>query len=138
MSDIDKAKELLLAGGYTCVLCRGGKVETSSERGVRPLLRLIDEGRSLEGFSAADRVVGNGAAFLYAVLKPDFIYAGVISRAARSTLEKYGIPFEYGVAADGIVNRSGTGPCPMEEAVEGSRTPEEALAAVRAKLASIN
>ncbi|MBQ8696736.1 MAG: DUF1893 domain-containing protein, partial [Clostridia bacterium] len=33
-----KAKELLRADGYTCVLCKGDDIRTSTHRGVKPLL----------------------------------------------------------------------------------------------------
>ena len=64
-----KARDLLLAGNYTCVVCREDTLYTTTHRGVAPLLNWLDDGTDLEGFSAADRVVGRGAAFLYCLLK---------------------------------------------------------------------
>ena len=79
MDNWEKAKTLLAEGGYTCVICGGDKVYTSHERGVKPLLELLEQGAELKGFSAADRVVGKAAAFLYVLLGVSAVYAGVIS-----------------------------------------------------------
>ena len=40
--DRNRARELLLSGGYTCVLCRGEDVHTSALRGVKPLVRWVE------------------------------------------------------------------------------------------------
>ena len=56
-NDLQKARQLLDAGDYTCVLHRSGVTHTSTRRGVAPLLHWLDEGTDLQGFSAADRVL---------------------------------------------------------------------------------
>ena len=63
--NLSKARRLLLDGGYTCVLCHGDTIITDTRRGIRPLLELCRSGRNLQEFSAADKVVGKAAAFLY-------------------------------------------------------------------------
>ena len=68
MKDLDQAKILLEQGGYTCVLCHGEVTLTTELRGVRPLVRWLESGRNLAGFSAADRVVGKATAYLYVLL----------------------------------------------------------------------
>lgn len=134
-SNLEHAKELLRSGNYTCVLCGESGVLTTCKRGVKPLLEWLDLGDDFSQYSAADKVVGNGAAFLYALLNVKEVYAPVMSKAAASTLKKYGISFECDVMADGIRNRDNTGNCPIEEAVSGADTPEAAEKAIREKLA---
>ena len=56
MNDLEKAKSLLQSGGYTCVLCKDDTIHTSSHRGIRPLLELLET--DVAGFYAADKVVG--------------------------------------------------------------------------------
>ena len=68
MENMLKARHLLESGDYTCVVCKDDSVHTTSQRGVAPLLNWLDAGINLTGFSAADRVVGRGAAFLYCLL----------------------------------------------------------------------
>ena len=132
--DMKKAAGLLEKDKLTFAAVNGDDIITSSDRGVKPLLSLIDSGRSLSGYSAADKVVGNGAAYLYVLLGVRSVYTYVISDAALETLSKYGIPAEYETLSDGIMNRSGDGPCPMETAVSGADSPENALELIRAKL----
>lgn len=133
-TDWNRAIELLRREDYTCVLCRGDAIRWSRERGVKPLLTLLDSGESLREFAAADRVVGKAAAYLYVLLGVRSLYAGVISRPAKETLERFGIELAYETLVDGIRNRTGDGFCPMESAVREIEEPEQALAAIRETL----
>ena len=133
MPDLSKAKQHLTEGGYTCVLCRGDRVHTATARGVRPLLDWLDSGLDLEGFSAADKVVGRATAFLYVLLGVREVHALVMSTPAREALEANGIAATCDREVPGIINRRGDGPCPFEEAVLGITDPREALTAIRKK-----
>ena len=135
--DIQTAKARLTAGGYTLVLCRGTAIDESRECGVRPLLARLEKPGAYAGFSAADRVVGRAAAFLYAALGVTAVYAGVISRPAIDTLRQYGITPFWDQAVGSIRNREQTGPCPMEAAVAAADSPQQAIAAIRAKAAEL-
>jgi hypothetical protein len=122
---------------FTCVICEADeqlKTYTSTERGVKPLLGWLETNKPAAGFAAADRVVGKAAAYLYVLLGAAYVYAPVMSSKALDVLKKYGIAADYDKRPDGIINRAGTGPCPMENAVADVDTPEEALAAIKAKL----
>ena len=131
--NLKKALDLLNSGNYTCVACKEEVVYTTTQRGVTPLLNWLDSKTDLKDFSAADRVVGRGAAFLYCLLGVKEVYALVMSRPAAEVLQSYGIPAEAGTFVEGIINRSGTGPCPFEAAVLGIQDAREALAAIREK-----
>jgi hypothetical protein len=138
MSDnLTLARAHLLESTYTCVLKSDDRLLTSSERGVKPLLDWLDAGMDLGAFSAADRVVGNGAAFLYVLLGVKEIYAHVLSRTALQTLEQHQIPVTYGTLVDAIQNRQKTENCPIEEAVKGETDPTAALVKIRARLAEL-
>ena len=63
----------------------------SFERGVKPLLNLIDLGEDFSGFFVADKVVGKAASMLYILLKIEEIFAEVISQPALEILNKNGI-----------------------------------------------
>ncbi len=134
MNDFEKAKKMLEQSNNTCVFCNGDSVMTSQKRGVAPLLELLDENKSLEGYSAADKVVGNGAAFLYVLLKVKALYAEVISKSALETLEQFQINVKFETLTNAIRNRNNTGFCPIETAVQGITDPEIALTAIRNKL----
>ena len=114
-----KAKETFAQGNYTCVWCRDNELLTSKEAGLRPLLTRIREGKDLNGFYAADKIVGRAAAFLY-----------VMSRGAKELLTEYNIPAEADELTENIRNRQNTGLCPMECAVSSCGSPEAAYAAI--------
>lgn len=137
-SKLIKAVELLKEGDYTCVWVKDNNFTSSRERGVKPLLKRIDGGGSLNGYYAADKVVGNGAAMLYVLLEVSELYALVISESALATLKNHNIPVYYDLCVTNIRNRTNTGICPMEEAVEGISSPEKALEAIRNKLKTLN
>lgn len=137
MTDLENARRILEAGNYTCVLCRDEQAYTTLDRGVKPLLTWLDSGLNLTGFSAADRVVGRGAAFLYCLLGVEAVYAHVMSHPAAEVLHAHGIAAEAGTLVDGIINRKGTGPCPFESAVLHINDPQDALSAIRKKMADM-
>ena len=125
------ARELLLAGDYTCVVCRDETVYTTTHRGVAPLLNWLDDGTDLAGFSAADRVVGRGAAFLYCLLNVKAVHARVMSYPAAEVLKAHSIEAYADTFVEGIINRTGTGPCPFEAAVMNIHNATEALETIR-------
>ena len=124
---------MLKNGEYTLVLFDGKTLLTDTKRGVKPLLDLLDGNTDLSVFSAADKVVGKAAAFLYVLLNVREIYADVISNGALAVLERHKIPVVYTTLTDKIKNRAGTGFCPMETAVLDEENPEKALAKIRGK-----
>ena len=77
--DTAAAKRLLESGHYTCVFCKAETVYTDTARGVKPLLSRLDNRVALQGFCAADKVVGKGAAFLYVLLGVRELYAVTVS-----------------------------------------------------------
>ena len=137
-SNTEKAKALLEESGCTCVFAFGGQLEQCSERGLRPLLAKLGADALPAGFSAADKVVGKAPAFLYVLLGAGEVYAPVMSEAAASVLAENGIQAHCGQTVKQIVNRAGTGICPMEEAVAGIAEPAAAAAAIKARLRSLS
>lgn len=136
-NNILKASKALNEGLYTCVLCKNDVIYTSTKRGVKPLLDFLDSQVDLKGFSAADKVVGKAAAFLYVLLGVREVYAHVMSEPAICILESNKIQVQYDISVKNIINRSGTGNCPMEEAVADISVPSDALEAIRIRLKSL-
>ena len=137
MTDLENARMHLDSGNYTCVSCREDVIYFATERGVKPLLNWLDSGMDMNGFSAADKVVGRATAFLYCLLGVKTVYANVMSRPAAQVLENSGITAHWGKLVEGIINRKGTGPCPFEAAVMEINDPLEALTAIRNKMAQM-
>ncbi len=134
---LTRAKALLTERDCTCVLCSEAETILTQERGIRPLLLWLDEGRSLADFAAADKVVGKAAACLYVLLSVGMLYTRVISRPALAVLEAHGIAVQYDTLTEAIRNRAGTGFCPMETAVRDASSPGDALENIRTTLAAL-
>ena len=126
---LEQAKQMKRECKYTCVILGENTVYTSTQRGIRPLLTCYREGRVERGCSAADKVVGKAAAFLYMLLEIRELYADVVSKGALSVLQQAGITVICETVTDAIINRAGTGLCPLETAVMDIQSPLEALKA---------
>ena len=131
MKDLEQAKLLLQEEGYTCVLVQGETVLTARHRGVKPLMQWLDAGQDTRGFSAADKVVGKAAAFLYLLMGVSRVYAGVISQTALEVLRQGNVEVTCGQCVEAIRNRTNTGFCPMEQAVMDCLSPEQAREKIR-------
>lgn len=136
MTDIEKATSLL-TDGKTCVLCKDNTVYESSHKGIAPMLGFIADVVPLNGFSAADKIVGKAAALLFIHAGISEVYAEVLSKSALDTLTENGVKFSYGTLCDSITNRSGTGICPMEQTVEHIDNPLTAFQALKRKYDSL-
>ncbi len=134
----ERAKEMMLASGYTCVLANGTDAVTSKLRGVKPLVQYLKSDQSFSGFSAADKVVGKATAFLYVLLGVEELFAQVISQPALEVLEAHGIAVHYGALVPAIINRSGDGICPFEAAVMEITAPQAAYEAILRKMREMN
>ncbi len=137
MSDLERAKQLLSSGSYTCVLCRNESVLTSTQRGVAPMVEWLDNGTELHGFSAADKVIGKAAAMLFVLAGVSEIYADVMSTSAAEFLTSSAMCFSYGALTEHIINRRGDGICPMEQLTADMNDPAAAFTAIKQKLTEL-
>lgn len=125
--------QALLSDRVSLVVGKGEKISCYSERGVKKLYELCEKGE-LKGSVVADRVVGRAAALLMAFGGVKEAYAATLSARAVEVLKAHGIAFSYGNIVDYIVNRAGTGECPMESLCKGISDPEEGYCAIGKKL----
>lgn len=111
---------------------------TFDGRGISDLYRLLHENPDvLQGAQLADKVVGKGAAALMALGKVKEVYAEVISEPALSLLEGESIRTTYGKLVPHIINREGTGLCPVEARCMNCQTPKECLVQIETFLNEI-
>jgi len=115
---------------HTCVIrTANGDVLTSDEQGIRPPLRWLRENPAiLRDAEVADKVIGKAAALLFAHGEIKSIWAARMSEAARDFLRAAGIAFDYEELVPVILNREGTGMCPMEQKVIEIDDPARAFA----------
>lgn len=135
VSNTERACKMLERGPYTCILCDDRRVLTSEKRGISPILERLDE--DLRGMAAADKIVGRAAAMLLILGGVESVYGEVMSQGALTLLKKHRVKASYGTLTDVISNRTGTGQCPMEQAVAGIDDPALAPAALRSAIAAL-
>lgn len=132
MIDFLKAKKLLI-DDITLVLVKGDQVITSEKRGISFLLSLAYENK-YQGYSAADKIVGKAAAFLYVIMQVENVYGETITKRAVEILRQANINVEYKILTENIINRTNTGLCPMELIVLNIEDKEEAFMALKKKI----
>ena len=118
----------------TLVLVLNEDIYKSSEKGIKSLLQLLNSGKNYLNYSAADKIVGKAAAMLYKLLNVNDIYGEVMSIRAINFLEQNHINFKYKIKTNEIINRKGTGICPMEQTVLNIEDPTEAKKLLENKL----
>jgi len=134
-NNLDKAIKILEEEkDLTLVLVLNESIYKSSEKGIKPLLQLLNSGKNYLNYSAADKIIGKAAAMLYKLLNINDIYGEVMSISAINFLEQNNINFKYKIKTKEIINRKGTGICPMEETVLNIENPTEAKKLLENKL----
>lgn len=135
MSDLSVAKNNL--DGHTLALCKGDKILLSDKRGVAQMFEYLRTDTDLKGYSAADTIVGKAVASMFVLCGVVAVFAKVISRKGLEYLQNHGAYVEYEVLTDSIINRQGTGVCPMEQTVEGIEEAQECYEAILKKIVSM-
>ena len=134
----EEAKKALGTDGITCIVLKEGADPLISRiRGVKPILNWIEEGADLEGAAVLDTIVGRAAAMMYVLAGVSRVHAKVMSRGGEAELQKGGIAYEAERFTEKIVNRQGTGMCPMEQTVLEITDPREAFSALKAKVSAL-
>ena len=131
MTDLQIAKERL--EGHTLCLVKDGSCLFSTLKGIAPMMNFIAENTPLEGYCAADLIVGKAAAMLFAKCGIKEVFAKTLSEAGQAVLERYAIKYEYETLTEKIINRAGTDVCPMEKAVTSVDDLEEAYRVLKDK-----
>ena len=105
-----------------------GNIHTCNGRGVSDLHHILHHSpQLLKGAQIADKVVGRGAAALMILGGVKQLYAALISENAILFLDKAGVKYSYGKRVPAIINRAGTGLCPVEQLTAHCSSPQEAL-----------
>lgn len=129
----------LKEGHHSLVVENNGRVFTFDSRGVKDLFELVtNRPEILDGARVADKVVGKGAAALMILGKVRELHAVTISEPTLELLNKYGVKVTFENRVEHIINRTGTGICPVEQLCADCATPEQALPLIREFLNSLN
>lgn len=136
MGDSDLVAEMMtrVKAGDSCVLAKGGVIFARVKgRGIKPILKLLDEGR-LDGAIVADKIIGRAAAAICIAGGAREVHALVMSEGAKAFLESRGVKCTAAELVKEIANRDKTGVCPMESAVRDLDNPTRMIAALMAKV----
>ena len=126
---LEQLARILSDGNHSlAVASADGSVTTYDSRGVADLYRLITcSPDKLDGAMVADKVVGKGAAALMAAGHIKALLTRVISSPALKMLEDHDIEVKFDQLTDSIINRQGTGPCPVESLCKTTDDPRECI-----------
>ena len=134
----EHAVSLLFDENCSCVVRRDDTIRLFRRRGVQDLLHLLHHEREFtDGAFIADKVVGKGAAALMVLCGFGEVFADVVSTPARRLLEQYGVALSCSTEVENIVNRAGTGICPVEQLCMDCGTAEECLPRIEEFAASM-
>ena len=126
--EMTSLKDELQKGGWSCVVGNGAEMRTFSRRGVADLYDIfMTEPELLEEASIADQVVGKGAAALMILGKVSRLHTHIISTPALALLRSAGVITDFDIETNYIINRDGTGRCPVETLCDGLSEPEKML-----------
>ncbi|MCW3998239.1 MAG: DUF1893 domain-containing protein [Candidatus Bathyarchaeota archaeon] len=127
MLDLEIAKNRLQSKDVTLVIVKNGEMlfETEEHK-IKGFLGAIEKlGKSLEGSSIADRVVGKAIALLCVYSKVYSVYAAVLSKEAKRILEKYQISHEWSIIVEEILNLEKNRACPFEMKARNMSDPKK-------------
>lgn len=135
---LERAKAALTGEITFAAILADGTLQTSEKKGIAPMMALLEEDRErLRGAAVADRVIGRAAALLMEFAGVREAYGGIVSSHALRAFAKSGIAFTYEKQVAHIINRSGTGMCPMEEAVLETEDAAAAYPVLQERLAAL-
>lgn len=124
--------------------CRGvvrsadGKLKVFHRRSVADLFQLVTDAPDfLRGASVADRVIGRGAALLMIKGGVSDVYARVISSGALNALRDAGVSVSFGSEVPYIIDRAGTGVCPVEQLTAAASSPDDAYTLIKSFLEKV-
>lgn len=135
----EEARALIVEGKAECVLVKDGViVAQESGHGVSPLLNLYDaQGEAMRGAMVVDKVIGRAAASVAICGGAVHVHGELMSEDAVAFLSDNGITSSYTTLVPCILNRRMDGLCPLEQSVLGLTDPQEALTALRRKVAQM-
>ena len=140
MRDIETARKLLLEENLTIVLVKQGEVfYKSKERGIKPLyIAFTTKNDEMLGCSAADKVVGKSAAWLYTKAGIKELYCNAIAEKGAALLNNKGIKVNSNIMVEYIKNRQKNDMCPVEKLAKEEKKFENLLENIRKFLVENN
>ena len=133
----ESVRLLFSSGEATLALAKQNRISAVRYgRGLAPALEIFEKQPNLlAGAEVYDLIVGKAAASVFILGEACYVYGFTMSRSAADLLAAYGVSFGCQTLADEILNRSGTGPHPLEQSLLRCTTPDDCLPIIYAALA---
>lgn len=126
--------QLLNENNLSLVVSNDDSISTYSRSRVDDLMDLnTNEPERLKGAVVADKRIGNAAAVLLAYGGVREVHTNYITHHGREILEKAGVRYFAADEAEMILNRDGSGQCPMDASLNDVLDPAEGYAVLRQK-----
>lgn len=128
MTPSRKLYDEMISGRHSLAISNDGETLYFEGRGITDLHGIYNSNPGLlRGSTAADKIVGKGAAALMIAGGVDKLYAGTISKGAIALLNDSAVEADYEKVTDHIINRAGDGWCPVERLCRDCTTAAECL-----------
>ena len=135
--DLYAEMDALVRGDKALVVAKNGVIVSQKEgRGIAPILNASEAG-DLKGAIVADKVIGRAAAAIAIVGGAIEVRTPLAAEGAKALLDSRGIRLVAEKTVPTILNRAGTGSCPMEAAVKGCDDPEQMVSKIKETLERI-
>ena len=132
-----KAETLINTEKFNCVVIKERKIICAENcRGISVIMELLQEEKLKDCF-VDDDIIGKAAAMIFTAGGVKSCYGKVMSKPALEWLLNHGVEATYSALSDNIINREGTGLCPMESAVLGINDNKEAIDTLKDKLTEL-
>lgn len=126
MLTAEKATQMIKDGQASCVIIQNNKiVRTASGQGISPLISIYENNPDiLKGAFIVDKIIGKAAAMMIILGGAERAYGEIMSASAYEYLKDRGCRAECGKQINAVINRSGSGICPLERSVLNIDDPE--------------
>ena len=132
--DLYAEMDALVRGDKALVIAKNGVIVSQKEgRGIAPILNAAEAGE-LRGAIVADKVIGRAAAAIAIGGGAVEVRTPLAAEGAKALLESRGIRLVAEKTVPTILNREGTGSCPMEAAVKGYDEPAQMVSKIKETL----
>jgi ferredoxin len=130
-SDLLSEMQKLVESGESIVVARHGVIIAREKgRGLKPAMNMLDA-KKLSSAVVFDKIVGRAAAAIFIEGGVKKVAALVMSAQAKELLSLYGVESKALKVVDQIENRSKTGTCPMESAIEDLKKTDKIVEKLR-------
>lgn len=125
-------KTILEEENCACVIYNHDKIVICRGRGISDLFWYVENDiEFLRGAVVADRIVGKGAAALMTLGNVAEVFTYTISQSAAEFLKSHNVRFSADKTVPIIINRNGTGQCPVEALTAQCTSAKECLPLIK-------